>query len=77
MINMMEIKTVKTRKQIEDIMKEFILNHKTVEFTHDSKYFKLSVNKRKQQFEVDTVHYKTYFDNSWSLVDYVLEICGF
>ena len=73
----MEIKTVKTRKQIEDVLKDFILNHKTVEFTHDSKYFKLSVNKRKQQFEVDTVHYKTYFDSSWALVDYILEICGF
>ena len=30
----MEIKTVKTRKQIEDILKDFILNHKTVEFKH-------------------------------------------
>ena len=73
----MEIKTVKTRKQIENILKDFILNHKTVEFKHDSKYFKLSVNKRKQQFEVDTVHYKTYFDSSWGLVDCVLELCGF
>jgi hypothetical protein len=73
----MEIKTVETRKQIEDILKEFILNHKTVEFEHDSNYFKLSVNQHKQQFEVDTTYYKAYFGSSWNLVDYILELCGF
>jgi hypothetical protein len=73
----MEIKTVETRKQIEDILKEFILNHKTVEFEYDSNYFKLSVNQHKQQFEVDTTYYKAYFGSSWNLVDYILELCGF
>lgn len=73
----MEIKTVETRKQIEDVLKDFILNHETVEFEHDSNYFKLSVNQHKQQFEVDTTYYKAYFDSSWNLTDYILELCGF
>lgn len=71
------MKTVKTRKEVEHILKGFILNHMAVEFKHNKQYFKLSVNKARQQFEVDTVHNKQYFDGSWKLVDYVLEVCGY
>lgn len=71
------VQTVRTRKEVEHILKGFILNYMPVEFKHNMQYFKVSVNKERQQFEVDTVHDKKYYDSSWKLVDYVLEKCGY
>ena len=68
---------VKNRKEVENVLKDFVLSHEPVEFKHSGKYFRLSVNHNKEQYEIDTVHYKVYFDSSWSLIDYVIERCGY